>query len=100
MAYEGLKYYFHWFDKKRAAAKIKVKIIFNKDVDGKHPTIPFSEIRYLPEKYSSPVAVNIYGDKVAIILWNKENPFAILIKQKEIADGYRKHFELIWKSSK
>jgi len=97
VAYEGLKYYFHWFDKKRLKEKIKAKIIFNKEVGGKHPKIPLSEIRYLPEKYSSPVAVNIYGDKVAIILWNKDNPFAILIKQKEIADGYRKHFELIWK---
>ncbi len=100
VAYDGLKYYFHWFDKKRVNAKIKTKIIFNKEVEGKHPSIPFSEIRYLPEKYSSPVAVNIYSDKVAIILWNKENPFAILIKQKEISDGYRKHFDLIWKSSK
>lgn len=99
IAYEGLQFYFHWFDKKRVVAKIKTKIMFNKEVEGKHPKIPLSEIRYLPEKYSSPVAVNIYGDKVAIILWNKENPFAILIKQKEIADGYRKHFEMMWKVS-
>lgn len=100
VAYEGLEFYFHWFDKKRANAKIKTKIIFNKEVEGKHPKILFSEIKYLPEKYSSPVAVNIYGDKVAIILWNKENPFAVLIKQKEIADGYRKHFDMIWKVAK
>jgi sugar-specific transcriptional regulator TrmB len=99
IAYEGLQFYFHWFDKKRASEKIKAKIIFNKEVEGKHPKIPLSEIRYLPEEYSSPVAVNIYGDKVAIILWNKQNPFAVLIKQKEIADGYRKHFEMIWKSA-
>lgn len=100
IAYEGLQYYFHWFDKKRSEEKIKVRVIFNNNVKGKHPKIPLSGIRYLPEKYSSPVAVNIYGDKVAIILWNKQNPFAILIKQKEIAEGYKKHFEMIWKSSK
>jgi sugar-specific transcriptional regulator TrmB len=99
IAYEGLEFYFHWFDKKRAKEKVEVKIIFNKEAMGKHPKIPLSEIKYLPEKYSSPVAVNIYGDKVAIILWNKQNPFAILIKQKEIADGYRKHFEMMWKSA-
>ena len=100
VAYEGLEFYFHWFDKKRVKEKIKTKIIFNKDVEGKHPKIPLSEIRYLPEKYSSPMAINIYGDKIAIILWSKENPFAIVVKQKEIADGYRKHFEMIWKSAK
>ncbi len=99
IAYESLEFYFHWFDKKRLAKKIKTKIIFNKEVENKHQKIPLSEIRYLPEKYSSPVAVNIYGDKVAIILWNKQNPLAILIKQKEIADGYRKHFGMIWKSA-
>jgi hypothetical protein len=37
---------------------------------------------------------------VAIILWSKESPFAIVVKQKAIADGYRKHFEMIWKNSK
>ena len=62
--------------------------------------IHLSEIRLLPEKYSSPLAVNIYGDKVAIILWSRENPFAIVIKNKEISEGYRKHFELMWKSAK
>jgi len=100
MAYEGLQYYFHWFDKRRVKEKIKTKIIFNKDVEGNHPKIPLSEIKYLPEKYSSPMAINIYGDKIAIILWSKESPFAIVVKQKEIADGYRKHFEMIWKNSK
>jgi sugar-specific transcriptional regulator TrmB len=100
IAYESLEFYFHWFDKKRVKEKIKTKIIFNKDVEDKHPKIPLSEIRYLPEKYSSPLAINIYGDKIAIILWNKVNPFAIVIKQKEISEGYRKHFEMIWKSAK
>ncbi len=100
VAYEGLEFYFHWFDKRRVKEKIKTKIIFNKDVEGKNPKIPLSEVRYLPEKYSSPMAVNIYGDKIAIILWNKVSPFAIVVRQKEIADGYRKHFEMIWKSAK
>lgn len=98
LAYDILQFYFKWFDKKRAERRIKTKIIFNK-LD-KLPKIPLSEIRILPEKYSSPLAINIYGDKVAIILWSKENPIAIVIKNKEISDGYAQHFELIWKISK
>lgn len=94
MAYEILQFYFKWFDKRRVKGKIKTRIIFNK-VRGKMK-VPLSEIKYLPEKYSSPMAINIYGDKVAIILWSKENPIAIVIKNVEISDGYRKHFELIW----
>ena len=95
-AYELLGIYFHWFDKKRQEKKIKTKIIFNSRNKLK---IPLSEIRYLPEEYSSNMAINIYADKVAIILWKKDKPIAILIKDEEIAAGYRKHFELMWKIS-
>jgi len=97
-AYEILQFYFKWFDKRRVENKIKTKIIFNQAE--RKTKIPLSEIRYLPEKYSSPLAINIYGDKVAIILWSKENPLAIVIKNKEISEGYEKHFELMWKSAK
>jgi len=97
LAYEVLQFYFKWFDKRRVAKKIKTKMIFNR---GKEKLkIPYSEIRYLPQKYSSPLAVNIYGDKVALILWSKANPIAIVVKNKEISEGYRKYFDLMWKGS-
>ena len=96
-AYELLELYFHWFDKRRIEKKIPTRIIFHQ---GTIPQIPLSEIRHLPQKYSSPLAVNIYGNKVALILWNKEKPLAITIKNKEIAEGYRKYFELMWRVAK
>lgn len=98
IAYKILEFYFKWFDLKRKKRKIKTKIIFNK-MD-KKIKIPFSEIKYLPQKYSSPLAVNIYGNKVAIILWSEENPIAIVIKNKEISEGYKKYFELMWRIAK
>jgi sugar-specific transcriptional regulator TrmB len=98
LAYDILQFYFKWFDKRRKEHKIRTRIIFNKsDASLK---IPLAEIRYLPQKYSSPLAINIYGNKVAIILWSRENPLAIVIKNKEISDGYRKYFELMWKIAK
>lgn len=99
MAYDILPFYFKWYDKRRQEKRIKSKIIFHKttSAEAKLPKIPLSEIRFLSEKYASPMAMNIYGDKVAIILWSKENPFAVVIKNKEIADGYRKHFDMMWK---
>ncbi|MDO8508251.1 MAG: helix-turn-helix domain-containing protein [Nanoarchaeota archaeon] len=95
-AYEILKFYFHWYDKKRKSKKIKVKIITQ---DKNIKKVPLSQIRYLPEEYSSPIAVNIYGKKTAIILWAKE-PIAIVIKHPEITLGYRKYFDLLWKIAK
>jgi sugar-specific transcriptional regulator TrmB len=97
-AWDFLQFYFHWFDKRRVEKKVKVKAIFSKSKT--KFKIPLSEVKYLPEKYSSPLAVNIYGEKVAIILWSKENPFAIVIKNKEIAEGYKSYFELMWKVAK
>ncbi len=98
LAYDILQFYFKWFDIKRKKKKIKTRIIFNKMK--KKPNIPLSDIKYLPQKYSSPLAVNIYRDKVAIILWSKENPIAIVIKNLEISEGYKKHFELMWRIAK
>ena len=92
-AYEVLQFYFKWYDKTRKAKKIKTRIIAQ---DRNIKRIPLAEIKYLPEKYENPVSVNIYGDKVAIILWASE-PVAILIKNKEIAQGYRNYFELMWR---
>lgn len=95
-AYDILKYYFKWYDEKRTKKKIKVKIIA---YDKKIANIPLAEIRYLPKKYESPVAMNIYGNKTAIILW-AEQPIVIAIREKEIADSYRNYFELMWKLAK
>ncbi|MCX6748359.1 MAG: hypothetical protein NT076_02030 [Candidatus Pacearchaeota archaeon] len=95
-AFEVLPFYFKWYDLARKKKKIHARIISS----DKLPKIPLAEIRYLPEKYSSPLAINIYGDKVAIILWSKENPIAIVIKDKAIAEGYRKYFELVWKTAR
>lgn len=95
-AYETLQFYFHWYDKKRKQKKIKARIIAQ---DKSIKRIPLADIRYLPEKYTSPVAVNIYGEKTAIILWAKE-PIAIVIKHQEISQGYRNYFELLWRIAK
>ncbi|MBR9705890.1 hypothetical protein GOV14_02530 [Candidatus Pacearchaeota archaeon] len=87
-----LPFYFKWYDKDRLKNKIKARIISSEPL----PKIPYSEIRHFPQKYANPLAINIYADKVAIILWQKE-PLAIVIKNKDISDSYRKYFELMWK---
>ena len=97
-AYEIFQFYFKWYDKARKQKKIKARIIAT-DKKIQKSKIPLAEIKYLPEKYSNPVSVNIYEDKTAIILWASE-PIAILIKNKEIADAYKTYFELMWRIAK
>lgn len=91
-AFEVLPFYFKWYDEDRVKGKIKARIIASEELGKK---VPLSEIRYMPQKYANPLAINIYKDKVAIILWKKE-PIAIVIKEKEVADAYRKYFEMMW----
>jgi sugar-specific transcriptional regulator TrmB len=96
-AEEILKYYLGHYTTKRVAKKVKLHLIYA----GKRSStpIPLSEIKYLPDEFASPVSTNIYGDKVAIIIWGFE-PVAILIKNKEIASTYRAYFDVLWKLAK
>lgn len=98
---EIMGYYFIHYDRERKKKGIKVKIIFKESVrDSDYISkIPLADLRFIPDKNSSPLAINIYGDKTAIILWTHE-PIGILIKEKAIADGYRKYFDMMWENAK
>ncbi len=92
--------YFHWFDVRRKQKGIKTRILADAKHTGKFSEVPLAEIKYVAGLGSDATSTNIYGDKIAIIFWNKEKPFVVLIKQKEIADAYRAYFEQIWKTAK
>ena len=59
----------------------------------------YNPIKHLPEEYNFPSPTIIYGNKVAVILY--EEPITIvLIESRQIADTHRSHFNLLWKSLK
>ncbi|MBI4144612.1 hypothetical protein HY493_00205 [Candidatus Woesearchaeota archaeon] len=96
-ATEVLKYYMPHFTNKRIAKKIKLHMIYAGKRIGN--PIPLAAVKFLPVEFDNPVATNIYGDKVAIILWTYE-PIVILIKNKDIATAYKSYFDLLWKLAK
>lgn len=59
----------------------------------------FTDLRYVSEELSGPVATFIYGDKVNINIWDP-SMVCILIHSKLVADMYKKHFDLLWKVAK
>ena len=95
-----LKHYFKLFVSKRVKAGIKLSVIYDEASRNTVKVNPLSKIRYFPNQYSSRAALRIYGDKVALILMSEEEPLAIVIKNKGIADGYRKYFEVMWQAAK
>lgn len=95
-----LQYFFPNFNKLRIKEKIKWKILYDAEVKGKPITkLKLMEAKFLPKEYSSPAVINVYADKVVNVLWNEDNPICFMIINKEIADSYRKWFELMWKYS-
>ncbi len=95
-----LKHYFKHFADKRVKSKISLRLIYNEASRKTLKKNPLSDLRYMPDQYSSRAALRIYGDKVALLLLSEEEPLAIVIKNKAIADGYRKYFEVMWKAAK
>lgn len=92
-----LGYYIERYTNLRKAKRIPLKIIFESGMVPRMK-IPLAKVRFLPKKMASPAATNIYADKVAIMVWSN-NPIIVLIKNKAIADSYRKYFGLIWRIS-
>src|SRR3989344_288534 len=96
-AKELLRFYIPHYTNKRIKKKIKLHAIY---AGTKHQSpVPLSEVRYLPESFSSLVSTNIYGNKAAIILWIQD-PVAILIKQPDISNTFKKSFDLLWNIAK
>lgn len=85
------------FDRMKKEKGIKTQLILRKgrkEIDGK-----LSEHRYLPNIAESPAVTNIYGDKVAIIIWTDE-PEGIIIENSAVAKAYKSYFDTMWKHAK
>lgn len=90
--YDVLRFYYPHFVKRRIKAGIRLKCILSEE---NRIALDLSDIRYVPKKYHLPVGTAIYADKVVIFLL-KETPIAILIVNKDIAEGYRSYFRWLW----
>ncbi len=58
-----------------------------------------STYKFLPKETIGNTAFEVYGNKVAIFLWGTPNHL-ILIENKEIANSYKKQFDILWKNAK
>ncbi len=81
----------------------KVRIIFNEDMRKRNDRYAYyvnhkiHEIRFLHQETFT--ELYIYRDQVLFLLLLK-NPIAILVKNAEAVDSFRKFFETIWKQAK
>lgn len=85
-----LKQYFTIIKQKN----IKEKVIMKKG--NKKFSIPNVTHKFLDKKYLGNIEQVIYGDKVALFIPGIPY-YLIIIENKEVAETYRKQFELLWK---
>ncbi|MBI2971002.1 MAG: hypothetical protein HYY37_01130 [Candidatus Aenigmarchaeota archaeon] len=96
-----LRFYMPGYVRRRMKKNIKPKLIYNESAHNRRYTSnPMLECRFLPDEFSSHAALRIYGSKVAIILFSEDEPLAIVIENKSIAEGYRKYFNVMWNAAK
>lgn len=83
---------------KRIAKKIPCRQVFDETIRNFGNELnkkSITKIKFLPKEYAQLQETIIIGNYVGIAIFT-ENPYGILIKDKVVADGYRKQFEILW----
>jgi len=86
------------FDRMKKEKGFKTKLLCRKDRREKGDK-KYSDHRYLPNVSESSAVTNIYGDKIAIIIWTDE-PEGIIIENSAAAKAYKSYFDFMWKNGK
>jgi hypothetical protein len=95
--------YFPEYYHRRAKNNIQIRAIFPDTPEAKkrikHNKEEARESLLVPhDKYSFSPEVNIYDNKLVFVSWLEK--FALIIESKELADTFKKTFELSWEEAK
>ncbi len=100
---KSLEVYFTKRQKIREKKGIIIKHLLNekyrelyrqrKDMKGQH-------FRFLPREFEMPSSIEIYKNKIIIMILLKEDPMAIMIESGAVSGSFRKYFEALWKTAK
>ena len=85
------------FDRLKKENNIRTQLIIREgrtELDNKT-----TEYRYLRGIKESPAVTNIYGNKIAILIWTDE-PEGIIIENEAAAKAYKSYFDFMWKHAK
>lgn len=85
------------FDRIKKEHNVHTKLIIRKgrkEIDSKT-----SEYGYLEGIAESPAVTNIYGGKIAIVMWTDE-PEGVIIENKAAAQAYKSYFDFMWNNAK
>lgn len=98
--------YINLFHKRRITKKIRLKMLYPPnalDAARYFSKLKYIKVRILPKILSeAPIAINIYGNKVAFLLYDSEkhSSLSILVEDKNLNEDFKKYFYAIWNISK
>ncbi|MEK6979418.1 MAG: helix-turn-helix domain-containing protein [Candidatus Micrarchaeota archaeon] len=87
---------------KRIARGIRARQVFDETIRKFGDELnkrPLSRVRFLSQEFEQLTETVIVGECVAIVMFT-ENPYGILIRDKSVADSYRKNFEILWEKAR
>lgn len=87
---------------RRLEKKIPMNMIYNSDAKERIAylnSIPYTEARYLPPTFDSPIATTICGDHVLLIDYANDLKM-IHIQNAELAKSYHRYFTLLWEQAR
>lgn len=100
---ESWEIYFNKKQEVRAKKGIVHKHLINekyKSLYKQRKKLPYTKFKFLSKELEMPTSTEIYGNKVIIFILIKESPMAIMIESKEVAESFRKYFNVLWNKSK
>ncbi|MBD3259102.1 hypothetical protein GF371_00560 [Candidatus Woesearchaeota archaeon] len=101
-AFEVVKYWIDNFHKERIKKGIKMYHIYNFEAHERVKILDklkLTSVRCLPQLYDSQVATNVCGNEVVLIIFNPTVKI-IQIKDKDMADAYKRYFKILWGQAK
>lgn len=105
--FEELKYSIKNIFHEAKSKNLQAYFLMNYHIKGTEMEKGFSEIkkkfkkfqyRFMPKELNSKTQIYIFGGYSIVFTW-KEKPISILIKNKEIAKGFKRYFDFLWSLS-
>ena len=94
--------YFNKRQKFRSEKGIIHKHLLNekyKELYHTRKSLPHTEFRFLPADFEMPTSIEIYKNKVLILILSKQDPMAIMIESKPVSKSFRKYFYALWNNN-
>ncbi|MDD5022860.1 MAG: helix-turn-helix domain-containing protein [Candidatus ainarchaeum sp.] len=87
---------------KRILKKIPARQVFDESIREFGEELkkrPLSKVKFLSQEFEQLTETIICGNAVGIVMFT-ENPYGVLIRDKVVADSYRKNFKILWEKAK